>query len=196
MKTFRWLFTVLVLAFVLTRPVAAWADFYDGLRAFDAGDHGTAFAEWKAAADSGDAKAQFRLAELYEDGLGTPQNFVQAHVYYNLAGAQGDAEARAARDAIAENMTKEELARARGLAVYWKPAETAETTAAAAATASTDTATTAATTTGATDDSVPPSEPAPHGLVTEVQDYLNLLGYEAGDADGVAGPATRLAIES
>ena len=91
MKSLRWLFTAILLAL----PAGALADYYDGLRAYDAKDYAAAFAEWKAAAGAGDANSQFRLARLYEEGLGVPQNFVQAHLYYNLAGAQGHEEARA-----------------------------------------------------------------------------------------------------
>ncbi|MCZ6771248.1 MAG: hypothetical protein O7G83_04570 [Proteobacteria bacterium] len=65
----------------------AQADYYDGLRAFDAKQFKAAFVEWKAAADAGDDKSQVRLAGLYEEGRGVPQNYVQAHLYFNLAAA-------------------------------------------------------------------------------------------------------------
>jgi formylglycine-generating enzyme required for sulfatase activity/TPR repeat protein len=101
----------------------ASADFDAGLAAFEAQDYGMAFSEWKAAADEGDAKSQYRLGKLYEEGRSVPQNYVQAHLYYNLAAAQGNDEARAARDAVAGKMVKEELAEARKLAAAWKPGE-------------------------------------------------------------------------
>jgi len=72
MKSLGWLFLTVVLAW----PAVALADYYDGLRAFDAGDYAAAFAEWKVIADSGDSKSQVRLAQLYEEGLGVPQNFM------------------------------------------------------------------------------------------------------------------------
>ena len=108
MKTVRWLFAAVLLAM----PGSALADYYDGLRAYDSKDFATAFAEWRTSADAGDANSQFRLGQLFEDGLGAPQNFIQAHVYYNLAGAQGHDEARAARDALAAQMTKAVLGEA------------------------------------------------------------------------------------
>ncbi|MEX2650136.1 MAG: ankyrin repeat domain-containing protein [Alphaproteobacteria bacterium] len=97
------------------------ADYYDGLRAFEGMDYAVALSEWGRAANEGDARSQYHLGKLYEEGLGVPQNFVEAHRWYNLAAAQGDAEARTARDAIAEKMTAEELAEARKLATGWKP---------------------------------------------------------------------------
>jgi len=39
MKSLRWLFLTVVLAW----PAVALADYYDGLRAFDAGDYAAAF---------------------------------------------------------------------------------------------------------------------------------------------------------
>lgn len=112
-----------VLAILLNH---ATADYYDGLRAYDASDYPAALAEWEDAANAGDAQSQYRLGKLYEEGLGVPQNFVEAHRWYNLAAAQGDADARAARDAIAGKMTAEELAQARKLAADWRPVAAAE----------------------------------------------------------------------
>ena len=50
----------------------ASADYYDGLRAYDAGKYVDSFAYWAPAANAGDPKSQFRLAKLYEGGLGSP----------------------------------------------------------------------------------------------------------------------------
>jgi len=114
----------LLLCFLLLIPLSGQADFYDGLRAFDAKRYSTALKLWRDAADQGDAKSQFRLGQLYQRGLGAPQNFVKAHLYYNLAGAQGDANARQARDVLAKEMTAEERAQARKLAANWVPKKT------------------------------------------------------------------------
>ncbi|WP_416139631.1 hypothetical protein ACM26W_04330 [Halomonas sp. HK25] len=51
------------------------------------------------AARNGDDDARYMLGRFHEAGSGTPQDFVQAHQWYNLAGARGHrhvAEARAA----------------------------------------------------------------------------------------------------
>lgn len=100
----------------------AWADYYDGLRAFDKGEHGQAAKEWLVAARSGDARAQYRLGGLYEKGLSVPQSFVHAHLWYNRAAARGSADARKARDALAAKMTRLQLAKAQNLAVSKAPA--------------------------------------------------------------------------
>lgn len=40
-------------------------------------------------ADTGDAQAQFRIAQLYAEGKGVPQNFDTAIEWYLKAAAQG-----------------------------------------------------------------------------------------------------------
>ena len=62
------------------------------------------------------------LGKLYEEGLGVPQNFQLAHMYYNLAGAQGSTEARQARDSLATKMSPELVAIAQDKAAAWRPA--------------------------------------------------------------------------
>ena len=50
---------------------------------------------------TGDAKAMLALGRLYVQGLGAPQNYVQAHTWFNLAASRGEAEAVTERDALA-----------------------------------------------------------------------------------------------
>ena len=61
-------------------------------------------------------KAQLSLATLYNKGHGAPQNFVLAHMWANIAAAQGDTEAEELRDAITEKITPEQIAKAQMLA--------------------------------------------------------------------------------
>lgn len=110
-----------LLALTLLFSNSARADFYDGLRAFDAGDVRGAAKLWRAAADEGDAKSQLRLGQMYRDGDGVPQDFVRAHLWFNLANAAGKAEAGALRDALSRRMTRDQMAEAQRLASAWKP---------------------------------------------------------------------------
>jgi len=91
-------------------------NYHKGLLAFDSGDYATAAHKWLISASHGDLTSQFRLAQLYEQGLGVPQDFVQAHRWYNIAGSQGHTEARKARDALGSRMTANQLAEAQRLA--------------------------------------------------------------------------------
>ena len=49
---------------------------------------------WQAAADQGDAKAQFNLGQMYANGQGVAQDFKAALAWYCKAAEQGDAEAQ------------------------------------------------------------------------------------------------------
>src|SRR5690349_7283312 len=53
-------------------------------------------ADVKAAAERGDASAQFRLGQLHAKGQGVPHDFVRAVEWYRTAADQGYAEAQLA----------------------------------------------------------------------------------------------------
>ena len=55
------------------------------------------------------------------NGQGVVQDYVMAHVWYNLAAARGLKQARATRDRIAQKMTRDQIAEAQRLAREWKP---------------------------------------------------------------------------
>ena len=40
---------------------------------------------WRKAAEQGYAKAQFNLGIMYGNGRGVPQDYVEAHMWFNLA---------------------------------------------------------------------------------------------------------------
>ena len=63
---------------------------------------------------------------MYEAGRGVAQNFVLAHMWYNLASAQGILPssldiAGMSRDNIARKMTAQQIEQAQSLAVKWQP---------------------------------------------------------------------------
>ncbi len=69
----------------------------------------------------GDARTQNKLGLIYEKGQGVTQDYVQAHVWYNLAAAQGEKTAGILRDGLAKMMTPAQVAEAQKLAREWKP---------------------------------------------------------------------------
>jgi uncharacterized protein len=89
-----------------------------------------AAAQWLTrAARAGDPEAQLRLGLMYRDGLGVPQDIIFAHMWLNLAAARFSAaesgrraEAVAARDALAPQMTAEELRESLQVAREWHSA--------------------------------------------------------------------------
>ena len=117
----RWKLGMLLVALALGLVVTAQADYYDGLRAADAGRHSEALREWQAAANAGDAKAMLALGRLYMQGLGAPQDYIKAHMWFNLAASRGEAEAVTERDALAGRMAPEQVAEAQKQAAAWQP---------------------------------------------------------------------------
>ena len=58
---------------------------------------------------------------MYANGHGVPQNFLLAHMWFNLASAGGAADGGKNRDLIAAKMTPAQIAEAQRLAAEWKP---------------------------------------------------------------------------
>lgn len=82
---------------------------------------------FQLAGDQGFAPAQYNLAVLHAVGEGGPRNLVQAYMWFELAAAQGNAEAASARDQIAGEMTKAQVAAAKELARSWRERHDAKT---------------------------------------------------------------------
>ena len=168
---------VLVLALGAAQPVRA--DYEAGRRAWDAGSVDEALAQWRVAANTGDRRAMLALGRLHVQGLGVLQDYVEAHMWFNLAASRGEAAALEERDAVAAKMTPEERADAQKLARAWQPGSGHAGIAA----------------------DVPRTEPAaapveawegrpPSSAIREAQGLLGALGYPAGPTDGVWGRRT------
>ncbi len=83
---------------------------------------------YRKAAEQGVAAAQLNLGVRYDNGQGVPQDYVQAHVWFNLAAARflaSETENRETavrnRDRVAAKMTVAQIAEAQRLAREWKP---------------------------------------------------------------------------
>ena len=71
------------------------------------------------------AAAQNNLGLMYRNGEGVPQDYTEAHMWLNLAAAQSSGEDLdryvTSRDAVAEEMTSEQIADAQRHAREWTP---------------------------------------------------------------------------
>jgi len=85
---------VSVLLGVTLSTLTARADFETALDAYTNGDITAAFSEWKIMADTGDARAQRVIGNLYLKGEGRSVDPVKAAHYYELSATQGDLEAQ------------------------------------------------------------------------------------------------------
>ena len=156
----------LTVALVITCALTAGADYDAGKRAWDAGKPAEALAQWRAAADAGDRRAMLELGRVHRMGLGTPQDYVLAHMWFNHAASRGEMEALKEREAVAAKMTPQQVAAAQERARTWRPGggRGGRSEAAAAAQQS--------------------AAPPPARAIREAQELLTALGYTPGAADG------------
>ena len=81
-------------------------------------DNAEAVKWYRLAAEQGQADAQYTLGLSYGAGLGgVLEDFVLAHMWFNIAGANGNARARKLRNSIEREMTRAEVSRATELAL-------------------------------------------------------------------------------
>jgi TPR repeat protein len=76
---------------------------------------------YRLSAKQSNELAQRRLGLMYERGDGVPKDYVQAYMWYSLGAAKGAERGVALRDALAKQMTPEQIAEANQLAKEWKP---------------------------------------------------------------------------
>jgi TPR repeat protein len=77
---------------------------------------------YRKAAEQGEASGQYNLGIMYRTGRGVPQDYVQAHMWFNLAASHTYPvdDAVADRDLVAARMTPLQIAEAQRLAREWK----------------------------------------------------------------------------
>ena len=71
---------------------------------------------YRKVAEQGNASAQFNLGIRYATGRGVLKDSVLAHMWSNIAGANGDEKAIELRDALERDMTRADISRATELA--------------------------------------------------------------------------------
>ena len=96
-------------------PISA-QDFQRGLEAAQSGDFETALKEWKPLAEGGNSRAQFNLGVMYYNGQGVLADVVTAHMWFNIAGADGNEIGADNREIIAKEMTPEDISKAEAMA--------------------------------------------------------------------------------
>ncbi|WP_371905015.1 tetratricopeptide repeat protein [Desulfobacter postgatei] len=69
-------------------------------------------------AQLGDKNAQFEVGESCRSGVGIPQNYKQAYMWFSLAAAQGHEEAKERQKELEKKLTPEQLGEAQDLALY------------------------------------------------------------------------------
>jgi TPR repeat protein len=86
-------FPITLVLSIVGLATPAWADFQAGMDAYNHKEYATALREWRPLAEQRNPHAQFFLGVMFENGFGVPQDYVQAHMWYHLAGANGHKDA-------------------------------------------------------------------------------------------------------
>ena len=111
----------MALAPAVACALPAGADYEAGRQAWDAGRPDEALSQWRKAANVGDRRAMLALGRLYVRGLGAPQDYVLAHMWFHLAASRGELAAAKERDAIEAKLTSAERDEAQERARTWRP---------------------------------------------------------------------------
>ena len=92
------------------------ADSQKGLTAYRSEDYATALREFKPLARLGHALSQFYLGVLYYKEQGVLQDYVRAHMWYNMAASPGLKTASGNRDTVAKQMNSNQIEKVQKLA--------------------------------------------------------------------------------
>ena len=75
----------------------------------------------RLAAEQGSVEAQYNLGQMYYFSRGVPQDSVLAHMWWNLAGSNGMKGALENKKILEEEMSKQQIEKAKQMARNWKP---------------------------------------------------------------------------
>jgi hypothetical protein len=104
-------------ALVLAASVPSFAgDYEQGLNLNQNQNFSQSLAQFRRAAEQGDARAQFSLAYMYSEGQGVAQDSLEAHKWAVRAEANGHRHAANLRAQLEKYMSPEQLAQARARA--------------------------------------------------------------------------------
>jgi hypothetical protein len=82
-------------------------------------DYQAALKWYIKAAEQENVGAQYNLGAMYSNGIGVELDYVKAHMYLNIATANGDKKAKKFRDVVAKVMTSAQRKEAKRLAFEW-----------------------------------------------------------------------------
>ncbi len=85
---------VVLLSMALAVALPAHAGFDQATAAFDKGDYATALKELRPLAEKGDARSQYAMGVMAENGFGMPKDLKQAAAWYRKAAEQGNTDAQ------------------------------------------------------------------------------------------------------
>jgi TPR repeat protein len=84
-------------------------------------DYAEALQWFRRAADQGHVDAQYNLGVMYANGQGVPQDYILAYMWTGLSAAAGAQDGASSLQFIRRQMTPKQIAKARRLAIDWRP---------------------------------------------------------------------------
>ena len=112
---------LLALTFLFLFTSSCSDNFQDATDAYERKDYETAYKLVLPLAEQGHAKAQYNLGLMYVNGQGVPQDYVSAHMWWNLSGSNGHKDAVKERNIVEKKMSPSQIEKAQELARNWKP---------------------------------------------------------------------------
>ncbi len=109
-------FLILPVLLIFLFSTLVFADYAKGLDAYEKGDYATALKELEPLAEQGDADGQFALSIMYHKGQGVTQDYIHAHMWWNIAASQGHEDAVVVREIFEMKMTLSQIEKAQDLA--------------------------------------------------------------------------------
>jgi len=87
-----------------------------GIASYSSGDYATALREFRLLAETGSTAGQWWLGSMWEMGEGVPQDFVYAHMWFNISARDKYIHAVSSRRSLERKMTSAQIAEAQKLA--------------------------------------------------------------------------------
>lgn len=84
-------------------------------------DYKEAIKWYRLSAAQGNTAAQINLGLMYLEGHGVPKDYIQAYMWFEIAAAAIDPKAARNRQLLSAKLTSEQIAKAKSLALSWKP---------------------------------------------------------------------------
>ena len=116
-------FRLALAVIIFAGSTGAQAGLQEGIAAYKKANYPAALKELRPLADSGNAKAQVLLGEIYNSGKGVPQDQAEAASWYRKAAEQGDAGAQATLGVMYDNGVGVAQDNKEALSWYHKAAE-------------------------------------------------------------------------
>ena len=85
---------LILIVLLMMCPGQVTADFDNGVAAYGLSDFAPALREFRSAAQQGDARAQYLLGLMHENGQGVPANNTDAMKWYRMAAERGHAKSQ------------------------------------------------------------------------------------------------------